>query len=72
MVVGVLALVTVGAGAQESTLKALDMGGAVIEKITKRSTWEGEAKAYEFEHPVLSYVLPLIDQVRIAMEAKLD
>jgi hypothetical protein len=50
----------------------LDKNGALIEKITKRSTWEGEAKAYEFEHPVLSYVVPFIDRVRFAMEAKLD
>lgn len=53
-------------------IELLDKDGAVIEKITKRSTWEGESKPYEIEHPLLSYVVPLIAKVRITMEAKLD
>ena len=54
------------------TIEFLDKGGAVVEKITKRSTWEGEAKTYEFEHPILAYAVSVIERVRIAMEAKLD
>jgi hypothetical protein len=53
-------------------LEFLDKNDAVIEKVTKRSTWEGESKAYEFEHPILAYVVPLIAKVRVSMEGKLD
>ena len=54
------------------TIEFLDKSGAVVDKITKRSTWEGEAKAYDFEHPILAYAVPFIERIRIAMEAKLD
>ena len=54
------------------TIEFLDKGGAVVDKITKRSTWEGEVNTYEFEHPVLAYTVSLIERVRITMEAKLD
>jgi hypothetical protein len=54
------------------TIEFLDKSGAVVDKITKRSTWEGEVKAYEFEHPILAYAVALIERVRISMEAKLD
>ena len=50
----------------------LDKSGKVIDRVTKRSTWEGEAKPYEFEHPLLQYAIPLIADVRIRFEAKLD
>jgi hypothetical protein len=50
----------------------LDKSGALIERVTKRSTWEGEAKTYEFEHSLLAYVLPQIDKVKFVMEGKLD
>jgi hypothetical protein len=50
----------------------LDRSGKVIDRVTKRSTWEGESKPYEFEHPMLQYAIPLIADVRIRFEAKLD
>ena len=53
-------------------IEFLDKSGTVVDKITRRSTWEGEAKTYEFEHPMLSYAVPQIERARIAMEAKLD
>ena len=53
-------------------IEFLDKNGAVVDKITKRSTWEGEVKTYEFEHPMLAYAVQLIERVRISMEAKLD
>lgn len=53
-------------------LEFLDRNGAVIEKVSKRSTWEGEAKPYNLEHPILAYVVPMIDRVRISMEGRLD
>jgi hypothetical protein len=54
------------------TLEFLDKAGAVIEKVSKSAGWEGEAKPYNLEHPILSYVVPLIARVRINFEARLD
>jgi hypothetical protein len=54
------------------TIELLDRSGKVIDRVTKRSTWEGEVKPYEFDHPLLQYAVPLIAQVRITFEAKLD
>ena len=54
------------------TLEFLDKSGAVIEKVSKSEGWEGRAKPYNLEHPILSYVVPLIAKVRIGFEARLD
>lgn len=54
------------------TIEYLDKSGKVIERVTKKSSWEGEAKPYDFDHEVLEYVVPLIAQVRIKMEGRLD
>ena len=54
------------------TLEFLDKSGAVIDRVTKRETWEGEAKPYNLEHQILTYVLPMIARVRIVMEGRLD
>ena len=54
------------------TLEYLDKSGKVIERVTKKSSWEGEAKPYDFDHEILEYVVPLIAQVRIKMEGRLD
>jgi hypothetical protein len=54
------------------TLEFLDKDGRVIEKVSKSAGWEGEVKPYNLEHPILSYVVPLIARVRIALEARLD
>jgi hypothetical protein len=54
------------------TLEFLDKEGAVIERVSKSEGWEGQAKPYNLEHPILSYVVPLIARVRINFEARLD
>jgi len=54
------------------TLEYLHKDGRLIERASKKGSWEGEAKALDIDHPLLSYVLPLIAQVRIKLEAKLD
>lgn len=54
------------------TVEFLDRAGAVIDRATKKSSWEGEAKPSDLDHPLLRYVVPLIAQVRIKMEARLD
>jgi hypothetical protein len=54
------------------TIEYLDKGGKVIERVTKKSSWEGEAKPYDFDHEILEYVVPMIAQVKIKMEGRLD
>ncbi len=50
----------------------LDKNGKVIDRATKKQKWDGEAKPYDFDHQILEYVVPLIAQVRIKLEGKLD
>ena len=54
------------------TLEFLDKSGKLVERVTKRSTWEGEAKPYDLDHPLLTYVVPMVARVRIKMEGRLD
>ena len=54
------------------TLEYLDKTGKVIERVTKKSSWEGEAKPFDFDHEILEYVVPMIAQVKIKMEGRLD
>jgi hypothetical protein len=54
------------------TVEFLDKEGKLIDRITRRSTWEGESKPYEFDHPLLEYVVAAIAQVRVKLDAKLD
>lgn len=52
------------------TMELLDRAGKVIERVTKRASWEGEAKPYDFDTEVLEYVVPMIARVRLTFEAK--
>ena len=54
------------------TVEFRDKDGKVIDRAVKKSTWEGEAKPYDFDHTILSYVVPQITTVRITLEARLD
>jgi hypothetical protein len=54
------------------TLEFLDKSGKLIDKAVKKSTWEGEAKPFDFDHPILQYVVPSIAQIRIVLEGRLD
>jgi hypothetical protein len=54
------------------TMEYLDKAGKVIERVTKKSSWEGEVKPYDFDHEILEYVVPMIAQIRIKMEGRLD
>jgi hypothetical protein len=54
------------------TLEFLDKNGKVIDRATKRSKWDHEAKPFDFDHALLEYVIPLISEVRIKLEAKQD
>jgi hypothetical protein len=54
------------------TVEYLDKEGKLIDRASKKGSWEGESKSLDLDHPLLSYVIPLIAEVRIKMEAKLD
>jgi hypothetical protein len=54
------------------TIEFRDRNGKVIDRAVRKSTWEGEAKPYDFDHTMLSYVIPLISEVRITLEGRLD
>jgi hypothetical protein len=54
------------------TVEYRDKNGKVIDRAVKKSAWEGEAKPYDFDHPILAYVVPLIAEVRITLEGRLD
>lgn len=54
------------------TLEFLDRDGKLIDRASKNSSWEGEARPTDLDHAILQYVVPAIAQVRIKMEAKLD
>jgi hypothetical protein len=54
------------------TVEFLDKAGKVIDRAIKKQKWDGEAKPYDFDHQILEYVVPMIAQVRIKLEGKLD
>jgi len=56
----------------EFTLELLDAKGRLIDRATGKESWEGEAKTAKIDHAILEYVVPLIDKVRIRLEARLD
>ena len=54
------------------TLELLDKNGKLIDRATGKEGFEGEAKTARIDHPILEYVVPMIDKVRIKLEAKFD
>ena len=54
------------------TLEFLDKSGKVIDRATKKASWEGQAKPFDFDHVILQYVVPSIAQVKIRLEGRLD
>ncbi len=54
------------------TLEFLDAKGRLIDRATGKEGFEGEAKTAKVSHAILGYVVPMIDKVRIKLEARLD
>jgi hypothetical protein len=54
------------------TLDFLDKDGKLIDRVSKKEGFEGEAKVYRFDHPILQYVVPFISKVKIQLEARYD
>jgi hypothetical protein len=53
-------------------VELLDRQGKLIDRFKRSTDFEGEAKTYKTDHPILEYVLPLIHKVNISIKAKLD
>lgn len=53
-------------------LEYRDKDGKLIDRVTRKNSWEGEAKPFDFDHPLIEYVLPDVAQVKIKLEARLD
>jgi hypothetical protein len=54
------------------TLEFLDKSGKLIDRASRKEKWDAEAKPFDFDHPILQYVVPLIAQVRITLEGRRD
>ena len=50
----------------------LDKNGKVIDRATKKENWEEEAEIWNFDHPILEYVLPQVAEIKISMSGRLD
>ncbi len=54
------------------TVEFLDRNGKPIDRATKREGYEEETKITNLDHPILEYVVPLIADVRITLNGRLD
>ncbi len=54
------------------TLDFLDAKGKLIDRVSGKKGFEGEADTYRLDHAILEYVLPFIDRVKVRLEARLD
>ncbi len=54
------------------TVEFLDQSGKVIDRVTKKENWEEQAEIWNFDHPILEYVLPMVAEVKISMSGRLD
>jgi hypothetical protein len=54
------------------TVEYLDRAGKIIDRAQRSGEFEGEAKTFQIDHDLLTYVIQYVDHVRIRIEAKLD
>jgi hypothetical protein len=54
------------------TIELLDKKGKLIDRGSRNESFEGEADTVKLDHPILDYVVPMIDRVRVKLEARLD
>jgi hypothetical protein len=54
------------------TVEFLDKSGKIIDRAAKKEHYEGEAKIFNFDHPLLEYVLPMVSEVRVTLQGRLD
>lgn len=54
------------------TLEFLDKAGKVIDRVTKKKGLEEEAQIWNFDHPILEYVLPSVTDVKLSVSGRVD
>ena len=54
------------------TLELLDANGHLIDRFSKKESFEGEADVVKVERSIPTYVVPMVAKVRIKLEAALD
>ena len=54
------------------TLEFLDRQGKLIDRASRSEGFEGEADVLRLDHSILTYVVPMIDKVKVRLEAHLD
>lgn len=53
-------------------LEFLDKNGKIVDKLTRKNDYDDETATWNIEHPLLEYVLPLVSQVRITVQGRLN
>ena len=53
-------------------IRPTDAGNKVIDRATRKQNWEEEAKIWNFDHPILEYVLPMVADIKISFSGRLD
>jgi hypothetical protein len=54
------------------TVEFLDKAGKVIDRVTKKHSWKEEAQIWNFDHPILEYVLPFVSEVKLSISGRVD
>lgn len=52
------------------TVELLDKAGKVIDRVARTQNYEQEAKALNVDHPIIEYVVPLVADVRLTLQAR--
>ncbi len=55
-----------------ATIEFLDSKGELIDRVRSSRDFEGEADTWTIDHTILGYVIPLIDDVKIELQAEAD
>jgi hypothetical protein len=54
------------------TVELLDRQGKVIDRSARKENFEDEAKVFNFDHPLLEYVLPAVTAVKVTLQGRRD
>jgi hypothetical protein len=54
------------------TVEFLDKAGKVIDRATKKGSWKEEAEIWNFDHPILEYVLPFVTELKLSISGRVD
>jgi hypothetical protein len=54
------------------TIELYDKAGKLVDRFSKKGSWEEKAEVWHFDQPILEYVLPMVSDVKITMNGRLD